>query len=174
MRTSSRSTPSAQPLAVSFGQVYVEGTVEGEIPDYRETAPNYYNNVAGITREDFAAVYGELPSPDIDPNKKIDFYCCLNDARHTKWGGKICRLIEKIMSKAGSAENGDGKMLAAMATQIPIRNFIAMSMGAFSPAQARGLLKILNDDESTFIGFNAIFWRLGATIAKLPHLLKSI
>ena len=155
-------------------QVYVEGTVKAEIPDYRETAPNYYNNVAGITREDFAAVYGELPSPDIDPNKKIDFYCCLNDARHTKWGGKICNLIEKIMSKAGSAENGDGKMLAAMATQIPIRNFIAMSMGAFSPAQARGLLKILNDDESTFVGFNAIFWRLGATIAKLPHLLKSI
>lgn len=155
-------------------QVYVEGTVEADIPDYRETAPNYYNNVAGITREDFAAVYGELPSPDIDPNKKIDLYCCLNDARHTKWGGKICRLIEKIMSKAGSAENGDGKMLAAMATQIPMRNFIAMSMGAFSPAQARGLLKILNDDESTFIGFNAIFWRLGATLAKLPKLLKAI
>ena len=155
-------------------QIFVEGTVKADIPDYRETAPNYYNNVAAITREDFAAVYGELPSPDIDPNKKIDFYCCLNDARHTKWGGKICNLIEKIMSKAGSAENGDGKMLAAMATQIPIRNFIAMSMGAFSPAQARGLLKILNDDESTFVGFNAIFWRLGATIAKLPHLLKSI
>ncbi|MBR1531215.1 MAG: glycoside hydrolase family 3 C-terminal domain-containing protein, partial [Eubacterium sp.] len=155
-------------------QVYVEGTVEGEVPDYRETAPNYYNNVAGITRDDFAAVYGELPSPDIDPDKKIDIYCCLNDARHTKWGGKICNLIEKIMSKAGSAENGDGKMLAAMATQIPIRNFIAMSMGAFSPAQAKGLLKILNDDESTFVGFNAIFWRLGATLAKLPKLLKAI
>ncbi len=155
-------------------QVYVEGTVEADVPDYRAVAPNYYNNVAGITRDDFAAVYGTLPSPDIDPDKKIDLYCCLNDARHTKWGGKICNLIEKIMSKAGSAENGDGKMLAAMATQIPMRNFIAMSMGAFSPAQARGLLKILNDDESTFVGFNAIFWRLGATLAKLPHLLKSI
>ncbi|MGN0525021.1 glycoside hydrolase family 3 C-terminal domain-containing protein, partial [Eubacterium sp.] len=32
-----------------------------EIPDYRTTAPAYYNNVAGITRDDFAAVYGELP-----------------------------------------------------------------------------------------------------------------
>jgi hypothetical protein len=74
----------------------------------------------------------------------------------------------------GSDANGDGKMLAAMATQIPIRNFIAMSMGAFSPAQAEGLLKMLNDDESSFAGFNIIFWRLGATIAKLPTLLKSI
>lgn len=154
--------------------VNVESTVDAVVPDYRETAPNYYNNVAGITRDDFAAVYGELPNPEIDINKKIDIYCCLNDARHTKWGGRLCKLIEKIMSGMGSAENGDGKMLAAMATQIPVRNFIAMSMGAFSPAQAEGLLMMLNDDQSSFVGFSKIFWRLGATIAKLPALLKSI
>ena len=152
----------------------VESTVDAKVPDYRATAPNYYNNVANITREDFAAVYGELPSPEIDSNKKIDLYCCLNDARHTKWGGRLCGLIEKIMSGMGSDANGDGKMLAAMATQIPIRNFIAMSMGAFSPAQAEGLLMMLNDDESSFVGFSKIFWRLGATIAKLPMLLSSI
>lgn len=154
--------------------ITVTSTVDAAVPDYRATAPNYYNDVANITRDDFAAVYGELPSPDIDSSKKIDIYCCLNDARHTKWGGRLCGLIEKIMSGMGSDANGDGKMLAAMATQIPIRNFIAMSMGAFSPAQAEGLLKMLNDDESSFVGFNIIFWRLGATIAKLPNLLKSI
>lgn len=119
----------------------VESTVTASIPDYRKTAPNYYNNVANITRDDFAAVYGELPNPEIDKNKKIDLYCCLNDARHTKWGGKLCRLIEKIMSGMGSDANGDGKMLAAMATQIPVRNFISMSMGAFSPKQAEDFSK---------------------------------
>ena len=124
--------------------VNVESTVECEIPDYRETAPNYYNDVKSISRDDFAAVYGTLPNPEIDKTKKIDLYCCLNDARHTKWGGKLCRLIEKVMSGMGSDANGDGKMLAAMATQIPVRNFIAMSMGAFSPAQAEGLLMMLN------------------------------
>ncbi len=154
--------------------ITVTSTIDCEIPDYRAVSPNYYNNVAAVTREDFAGVYGELPSREIDESKKIDIYCCLNDARHTKWGGRLCRLIEKIMSGMGSDANGDGKMLAAMATQIPIRNFIAMSMGAFSPAQAEGLLKMLNDDESSFAGFNAIFWRLGATIAKLPKLLSSI
>ncbi|MCR5207571.1 MAG: glycoside hydrolase family 3 C-terminal domain-containing protein [Eubacterium sp.] len=154
--------------------ITVEGTVEADIPDYRAIAPNYYNNVGGITRNDFAAVYGELPNPEVDVTKKIDKYCCLNDARHTKWGGRLCRLIEKIMGGMGSDANGDGKMLAAMATQIPVRNFVAMSMGAFSEAQADGLLKMLNDDESSFVGFSKIFWRLGATIAKLPKLLKSI
>ena len=68
-------------------------------------------------------------------------------SRHTKWGGRICNLIEKKMSGMGSGDNaeGEGKMLAAMATQIPIRNFVSMSMGAFSPQQAAGLLMILNE-----------------------------
>ncbi len=153
--------------------VYVEAP-ECDIPDYRATAPNYYENVAAITRDDFAAVYGELPNPAFDITKKIDRYCCLNDARHTKVGGKICNLITSIMSKMGSAENGDGKMLAAMATQIPIRNFVQMSMGAFSEKQAEALLMMLNDDQSTFVGFSKIFWTLGGTIARLPKLLKSI
>ena len=156
--------------------VKVTSTVEAEIPDYRQSAPAYYTaDIEGMKGEQFEAVYGQkLPSPEFDRSKKIDIYCCLNDARHTKWGGRICKLIEGIMSKMGSDANGDGKMLAAMATQIPIRNFIAMSMGVFSPEMADGLLMILNDDRSSFVGFNKIFWRLGGALAKLPHLLRSV
>ena len=145
-----------------------------EIPDYHTTAPAYYNDVKNITRDDFAAVYGELPNPQIDTSKRIDKYSCLNDARHTKWGGRLCRLISKVMTGMGSAENGDGKMLAAMATQIPVRNFVQMSMGAFSEYQAEGLLMMLNDDQSSFIGFSKIFWTLGGTLARLPKLLSAI
>lgn len=154
----------------------VTSTVDAAIPDYRETAPAYYTaDVEGMKDAQFEAIYGQaLPNSEPDTTKKIDIYCCLNDARHTKWGGKICNLIESIMSKMGSAENGDGKMLAAMATQIPIRNFIAMSMGVFSPEMADGLLMILNDDKSTFVGFNKIIWRLGGALTRLPALLKSI
>lgn len=154
--------------------VYVNSTTECEIPDYRNVAPNYQNNVGNITRDDFEALYGKLPNPNINPDKKIDIYCCINDAQFTKWGGKIAKLIKWIMTKMGSSENGDGTMLAAMATQIPIRNFVQMSMGVFSPKMAEGLLQILNDDESTFIGFNKIFWRIGGVIVKIPKLLKSI
>lgn len=156
--------------------ITVSSTVDAEIPDYRELAPAYYTaDLDGMKGDQFAAVYGQpLPNSEPDTTKKIDIYCCLNDARHTKWGGKICRLIESIMSKMGSAENGDGKMLAAMATQIPVRNFVQMSMGVFSPEMAEGLLMMLNDDESSFAGFNRIFWRLGGALTRLPALLKSI
>ncbi|MCH5320335.1 MAG: glycoside hydrolase family 3 C-terminal domain-containing protein [Eubacterium sp.] len=154
----------------------VTSTVDAAIPDYRDVAPAYYTaDVEGMKGAQFEAVYGQpIPSSEPDTNKKIDIYCCLNDARHTKWGGRICRLIEKLMSGMGSAENGDGKMLAAMATQIPIRNFIAMSMGVFSPAMADGLLMILNDGESSFVGLNKIIWRIGGALTKLPALLKAI
>lgn len=156
--------------------VNVTSTVDAVVPDYRETAPSYYKaDITAVDDKEWSAVYGQaLPERVRDTSKKIDIYCCLNDARHTKWGGKICRLIEGIMSKMGSAENGDGKMLAAMATQIPIRNFIAMSMGVFSPDMADGLLMMLNDDESSFVGFSKIFWRLGGALTRLPALLKSI
>lgn len=154
----------------------VTSTVDAVIPDYRESAPAYYTaDINGMKGAQFECVYGQkLPNPQMDTSKKIDIYCCLNDARHTKWGGKICRLIEKIMSGMGSDANGDGKMLAAMATQIPIRNFIAMSMGVFSPEMADGLLMMLNDDQSSFVGFSKIFWRLGGALTRLPALLKSI
>lgn len=157
--------------------VTVESTVAAAIPDYRKTAPAYYTaDINNMNGEQFKAVYGrEIPSPEIDKTKKIDIYSCINDAGYTKWGGKIAKLIKFIMVKmAGSDENGDGAMLAAMATQIPIRNFVQMSMGVFSPKMAEGLLNILNDDESTFIGINKIFWRIGGALIKLPKLLKSI
>ncbi len=156
--------------------INVESTCTARVPDYRATAPAYYTaDRDGMSGAQWENVLGR-PVPDSKPDtsKPIDIYCCLNDARHTKWGGKICNLIEGLMSKMGSAENGDGKMLAAMATQIPIRNFIAMSMGVFSVEMAEGLLMILNDDKSSFVGLNKIILRIGPALTKLPKLLKSI
>ena len=147
---------------------------EADIPDYRTTAPAYYNDVANITRDDFAAVYGELPANKREAGKPIDIYCCLNDAIDTKWGGRICKLISGAMSKFGSAENGDGKMIAAMALQIPIRNFIAMSMGVFTEEMAQGLLDILNDDKSSAKGLGKLVKGIPQAIMKLPTLLKAI
>lgn len=156
--------------------ITVESTDIVKIPDYRESAPAYYTaDINNMNGSQFEAVYGKsMPSSEINRTKKIDIYCCINDAKYTKWGGKIAKLIQFIMTKMGSAENGDGAMLAAMATQIPIRNFVQMSMGVFSPKMAEGLINILNDDESTFIGINKIFWRIGSVLIKLPKLLKSI
>lgn len=154
--------------------VNVESTEQCEIPDYRETAPNYYNNITAITHDDFEIIYGELPAQTRSKNQKIDIYCCLDDAKDTKWGKVICGAINKIMTGFGSDQNGDGKMLAAMATQIPIRNFVAMSMGVFTPKMAEGLINVLNDEESSLTGVAKIVKGVPQAIAKIPMLIKSI
>lgn len=154
--------------------VNVESTEQCEIPDYRETAPNYYNNITAITHDDFEVIYGELPAQTRSKNQKIDIYCCLDDAKDTKWGKVICGAINKIMTGFGSDQNGDGKMLAAMATQIPIRNFVAMSMGVFTPKMAEGLINVLNDEESSLTGVAKIVKGVPQAIAKIPMLIKSI
>ncbi|MDE6385316.1 MAG: glycoside hydrolase family 3 C-terminal domain-containing protein, partial [Eubacterium sp.] len=156
--------------------IHVASTVDAEIPNYKETAPAYYTaDISAMTGEQWATVYGqELPSAQRDTTKKITIYNCLDDASHTKWGGKIGRLIKKVISNFGSAENGDAAMLQAMAVQIPIRNFISMSMGVFSPKMAEGLLQILNDDESTIKGVGKILGGLGGALKRLPNLLHSI
>ena len=51
---------------------------------------------------------------------------------------------------------------------------MAMSMGVMSPKMLEGLLMILNDGESTFIGFNKILGGIPKALTKLPRLLKSI
>ena len=166
---------SSRDIKLSEG-IHVASTVDAEIPNYKETAPAYYTaDISEMTGEQWAAVYGqELPSAERDTTKKITIYNCLDDASHTKWGGKIGRLIKKVISNFGSAENGDAAMLQAMAVQIPIRNFISMSMGVFSPKMAEGLLQILNDDESTIKGVGKILGGLGGALKRLPNLLHSI
>lgn len=157
--------------------VNVVSTNEAEIPDYKETAPAYYTaNLAEMNGNQWAAVYGQpLPSAQRDTSAKINIYNCLDDASHTKWGRRIGKIVKSVINRfAGSAENGDGAMLQAMAVQIPIRNFISMSMGVFSPKMADGLLQILNDDESTFKGVGKILGGLPNAIKKLPNLIKSI
>lgn len=153
----------------------VKSAEKCEIPDYSASAAAYYDDVSNISRKDFEALYGrKLPSPQRDENLPIDIYCCLDDARHTKWGGRICGFVKKVMSKQGSAANGDGGMLAAMATQIPIHDFVSMSMGVFTPEMADGLLKILNDEDSSASGLRNILAGLPQALKKLPALLKAV
>ena len=141
---------------------------------------NYTADVQNISDEEWSALYGELPVREQDLTKPIDIYNCLDDCKHTKWGAKFCKLIMKMMGgdedeAPKEGENaGQANMMKAMALQIPIRNFIAMSMGVMSEKMANGLLDILNDDRSTFKGFMRILGGIPGAIPKLGPLLKSI
>ncbi|MBQ8897012.1 MAG: glycoside hydrolase family 3 C-terminal domain-containing protein [Clostridia bacterium] len=140
------------------------------MPDHRKTAPEYYSGIPG----NFEAILGRPIPPNCrDRSLPLDEYCCLNDAAHTKWGSRISRLAKWLMARLASGES-DRAMLTAMATQLPIRNFVAMSAGVFSPRMARGLLKVLNDNQSTPAGFLMILSGVIPALFRLPGLFKEI
>ncbi len=153
----------------------VESTVEAEIPDYKVSAPVYYSaDIMNVPDGQFAAVLGrEIPQATRDVCEPLDLNCSLEDAINSKWGKRINVLIDKVMGLNFNAGGSSSGMMKAMALQIPIRDFIAMSGGVFTEEMGKGLLMILNG-ESEGKGLATILKGLGGAIAKLPTLLKQI
>lgn len=140
--------------------VNVESTVEAEIPDYRQSAPCYYGaDVMNVSSEAFKAVYGkELPTSERDKNAPFTVLNTIEDSQDSKWGGRIYRLLIKLL--------GADTMAGAVATQLPIKNFISMSFGLFSPEMAEGLIMIIHEDK---LGKG-----LKIILKGIPHILKNL
>ena len=121
--------------------VNVESTSDYKIPDYRESAPCYYSgDITAVSDEAFKAVLGhEIPPCERDKSQPLTILNTLEDAADGKWGGRFCRMLTKML--------GAETMMGAVALQTPIKNFISMSFGIFSPRMAEGLLLILNEDK---------------------------
>ncbi len=155
-------------------KVKVESTVEAVVPDYRETAPCYYEGRANeATAEEFEAVLGrKLPPATIDKNAPLTLLNSLGDAAETKWGKVINNLIDKALSSIGEGDQAMD-MAKAMLLDIPMRDFVTMSSGVFSEEMAKGLLMILNGEKPAF-GLGKILAGLAGAIKKLPDLLKAV
>ncbi len=144
------------------------------ILSHADSAPAFYSADREQMAREFDAVLGySVPENKRDKNRPLDIYSCIDDAAHTKWGGRVGRFITWLMGRMGSG-GSDSAMLTEMATQLPIRNFIAMSNSVFSPRMARGLLMILNDGEPTFKGFMLILSHAPRALWRLPGLFKEI
>lgn len=141
--------------------VNVESTDTFAVPDYKATAPSYYGaNITNINDGEFRAVLGhEIPSNVPDNTKPFTLLNTIEDAaQRGKWGKRINKLIKKLL--------GEGTMMASVALELPIKNFISMSFGLFSPDMAQGLILILAEDR---------FWKgLGIILKGIPHLLKNL
>lgn len=140
--------------------VQVKSTVEAEIPDYRESAPSYYSgDITHIGDDEFKAVLGhDIPLSQRDKSRRLTILNTLEDAADGKWGGRFNRMLSKML--------GTETMAGAVALQTPIKNFISMSFGLFSPSMAEGLLIILNDDK--------FFKGMGIILKGVPGLIKNI
>ena len=153
--------------------VNVESTVAAVVPDYKATAPCYYGaDVMAVSDEQFEALLGRaIPLTHRDPNVPLGINNTLEDSMSGRAGGKICRLIMKIMAML--PDDGNKDMMEAMALQIPVRCMMSMSMGVFSEKMAGGLLTILND-QGTLKGIGKILSGIGNALKNMKNLFNSI
>ncbi len=145
--------------------VNVESTVKAEIPDYRKSAPCYYGaDIMAVSDEAFKAIYGkEIPPSQRDKNAPFTVLNTIEDSKDGKWGGRLYRLLIKLL--------GADTLAGAVATQLPIKNFISMSFGLFSPEMADGLILILAEDKLGK-GLKIIFKGVPNLIKNLGRLKK--
>lgn len=159
--------------------VTITSTISATIPDFKLSAPAYYSaDVQSVPDAQFAAILGHaIPASTRPAGEKLTILNTLEDSAEGKWGGRInrgvCKILNLVLKTGVGGEDPNSGMLQAMATQIPIRNFIAMSMGVFSEGMADGLLLILND-ESALRGFGKILAGVPHALFGLKALLKSI
>ena len=135
-----------------------------EIPDYRQSAPNYYTaDIQTVPDEQFTAVLGrEIPANDYAPDAPVTIADCFESARRTKNGKKMFNLLSKFVP-AGFAQ--------AIAFQVPFRDFMSMSGGVFSEKMADGLCKLLNGEKG---GVRQMLSCIPKAIGGVGPLLKQI
>lgn len=109
------------------GSVEVQSTVEAEIPDDRASAPSYYGgDPMHVPDAEFEAVLGhEIPPSVRDERLPLTLTNTFEDAKNGKWGGRINRLMGKMLDP--------DSMAGALAVQSPIKLFIVDSMGYSAP-----------------------------------------
>ena len=97
----------------------------------------------------------------------------LEDATGTSAGRKINALLVGLFKSLSKGNPAQEKMMTAMALQIPIRCFISMSMGVFTPEMADGLCMILNG-QGTMKGIGKILSGIAGAVQNIGGLMSSI
>lgn len=152
----------------------IKSTVDAEVPDYREKAPEYYGgDPAEASAESFEAVLGfPIPESERDMALPIDESCPLEYSLLSERGEKTTELISKILEKIGGG-GINSEMMRCTAFQIPIRCFITMSAGVFNEEMAEGLCDFLNDKPLT-PSLLKIIKNVPSALSKLPELFRTM
>lgn len=131
------------PLNISDGVI---------IPDYRESAPAYYNlenDVLDIDEEQFRMLYGrDLPERERPDSAPFDELSTMDEI-NGKWiGRKLNGMIGKQLSKMtgieGDEESPQENMLAAVLKEMPLRSMTLFGGDKLPKYFVEGLVELLN------------------------------
>jgi len=130
-------------------RIRVNSTVDVSVPDYRETAPAYYdlkNGISNMPDEQFVAILGRsLPPRERDKSKPFDENATFGEISEKLIGRVFANRVKKEAAKvmAGMADD-IGEMLSRMFEDMPLRSLVMVAGGKVPPKLVEGLLTALN------------------------------
>ncbi len=131
------------------GQVQVTSTMRVEVPDYRTSAPVYYDMKAfnkDIPSKDFESILGRtLPDNSQIHKGEFSINTTLGDVRVTFIGNKLYKMIRSKMFKQFKPEDDKQiRMAEANVNDMPIRSMVLMGGGILNFEMAEGLVEMMN------------------------------
>ncbi|MBR6779846.1 MAG: glycoside hydrolase family 3 C-terminal domain-containing protein [Clostridia bacterium] len=165
---------SSRDIRLQAGVKVTSSDPDAAVPNDRENLPAYYSgDIQNVPDAQFEALLGRpIPNPVRDANLPLDINSSLELAENTAAGKVINGALRSVIKAIAGGASNEGMMLA-MATQIPIRCFVSMSMGVFSEDMAQALLDIFNG-KSALVGVGKIVAGLTKTVGKIGKLISSI
>lgn len=117
-------------------------------PDYRKTAPCYYDiaaNIHEIPDEAFAALYGEpLPAREMQPDQAHTVNSTMREIRN-RWLGRLLAGVTAKQAKDLFGKDTNMRlMVEAMLIDAPLRMLLMSGMAAITPRRLEGLVDLLN------------------------------
>lgn len=128
-------------------KVHVDSSLpEAEVPDYKQSAPCYYKaDVKNVPDGQYKALLGRDIPPHLHKREdKFTSESCLSDAKNTKWGRKIIRIISG--GKYSDPDAPGAEELRSAIFEIPIRNLYNSNRSLITDKTAEGILMLLNDE----------------------------
>ena len=138
-------------VAASSRDIRLTASVQAEadpnqiLPDYRETAPCYYDFSNGIAVPDeaFTALLGRaIPQRERKEGDSFTPNSTLREAEHTPIGGFLV-FLGRQAAKRMKADEEVGQMIDYLLFESPLR-MLTMSDGGFGPKQVDAFIMMLN------------------------------
>ena len=115
-------------------------------PEAKRLLPTYYDGRFNrVPDAEFEALLGHpIPRSWRDPSKPFTRDNTIDDAKNTRWGRKIMKLIRKFVKMDGISTD---EMAVAMIAEMPIHNLATMSQGAVSEEMEEAIVMLFNNQK---------------------------
>ena len=115
-------------------------------PEAKRLLPTYYDGRFNrVPDAEFYSLLGHpIPRSWRDPSKPFTRDNTIDDAKNTRWGRKIMKLIRKFVKMDGISTD---EMAVAMIAEMPIHNLATMSQGAVSEEMEEAIVMLFNNQK---------------------------